>query len=114
MIYPILIYNNIYMDELKQNTKTSKNKLLELFTKAQKLGSSDFGPSNLKNKRYYVIYNNKKINFGSAVGLTFNEHGDINKRNAWRARHSKILLKDGTPAYKNKMSPAYWAYHLLW
>jgi len=102
------------MEEVKKITKTPKNKLIELFNKAQKLGSSDFGPSNIKNKRFYVIYNNKKINFGDAHGSTFIEHGDNNIRNNWIARHSKILLKDGTPAYKNKNKPAFWSYHLLW
>ena len=29
-----------------------------------------------KLKRFYVIYNNKVINFGSKVGQTFIDHGD--------------------------------------
>jgi len=32
--------------------------------KAIKLGASSFGNSKAKNKRYYVIYNGKTINFG--------------------------------------------------
>jgi hypothetical protein len=33
------------------------------------LGASQFGISNRLNKRFYVIYNNKKIHFGSKMGI---------------------------------------------
>ena len=81
--------------------------------KARTLGASEFGLSKTKNKRFYVIYNNTKINFGSKVGQTNIDHHDDNKRKAWRARHIKIL-KNGKPAYKNKMSPEFWNWHLTW
>jgi hypothetical protein len=38
----------------------------ELKYKALELGASDLGLSQVKTKKYYVIYNEKKINFGSA------------------------------------------------
>ncbi len=81
--------------------------------KAQALGASEFGLSKTKTKRFYVIYNNTIINFGSKVGQTYIDHRDDHKRKAWRARHMKIL-KEGKPAYKNKMSPEYWNWHLTW
>ena len=69
--------------------------------KARTFGATEFGLSKTKNKRFYVIYNNTKINFGSKVGQTYIDHHDDNKRKAWRARHIKEL-NDGKAAYKNK------------
>jgi hypothetical protein len=81
--------------------------------KAIALGATDFGISNRKGKRFYVIYNNKPIHFGSNTNNTFIDHHDEKIRKAWKARHSKIL-KDGKPAYKNKTSAEFWSYNLLW
>jgi len=82
--------------------------------RAIELGETDFGPSRVRGKRFYVIYSGKKINFGSSTGQTFIDHGDKRIRKAWRARHSKIKLKDGRYAYQVKTSPEWWAYRLLW
>ena len=81
--------------------------------KALALGATELGVSDVKNKKYYVIYNGKKINFGSRTGKSFLDHRDEAKRTAWRARHSKIL-KNGKPAYKNKESPSFWSWSILW
>lgn len=77
-------------------------------------GVSAFGKSKAKDKRFYVIYNGNRINFGSQTNNTFIDHGDTKKRDAWRARHSKIKLKNGEFAYKVKTQPEYWSYYLLW
>jgi hypothetical protein len=74
--------------------------------------------SKAKNKRFVIIRpDGKRINFGlfpfSGEG-TFLDHGDEKIKKAWRARHSKILLKDGTPAYMSKDSPDYFAWRILW
>jgi len=87
--------------------------LEKLRGKAKKLGAQEFGVSGAKNKRYYVIYNNKIINFGGKNSQTFIDHGDPIKRKNWKKRHSKIL-RAGKPAYKNKESGSFWAWHLLW
>ena len=89
------------------------NILKELDKKAKKLGATEFGISKAKNKRFYVVYDNKLIYFGSSVGKAFIDHHDEKKRDAWRARHIKIL-KHGKPAYKDKSSPSYWSWHILW
>lgn len=72
--------------------------------------------SKAKNKRFNIIVDNKLINFGlwpfKGKG-TYIDHHDEKIRNAWRARHEKIL-KDDKPAYKNKHSADFYAYHLLW
>ena len=51
-----------------------------LYNKALKLGASDFGESDKKDKRFYVIYNDKVINFGSKNGATFYDHKDKKKK----------------------------------
>ena len=89
------------------------NILKELDKKAKKLGATEFGLSKTKNKRFYVVYDKKIINFGSSVGKAFIDHHDEKKRDAWQSRHSKIL-KNGKPAYKNKESPSFWSWSILW
>jgi hypothetical protein len=93
----------------------------ELRRKALELGATEFGESRAKNKRFYIIVSLDKsktrgmrINFGLLDGHTYIDHHDDQKRRAWRARHSKILLKDGRPAYTVKGQPEYWSWHLLW
>jgi hypothetical protein len=72
--------------------------------------------SNVKGKRFSIKVNNKTINFGAwpykAEGA-YIDHKDESIRKAWQARHSKIL-KDGKPAYKDKSSPEYYSWNLLW
>jgi hypothetical protein len=72
--------------------------------------------SKAKNKRFAIKYDNKTINFGlfpyQGKG-SFLDHGDEKLKAAWRARHSKIM-KDGKPAYLDKTSPEFWAWHILW
>lgn len=67
-------------------------------------------------KRFMVIYKDKRpsVHFGARGGSTFIDHNDKAKRAAWRARHSKIKLSNGTLAYKAKGTPAYFSWHLLW
>ena len=40
---------------------------MDLEQKAKKLGATEFGISGTKTKRFYVIYNNKIINFGAEM-----------------------------------------------
>ena len=82
--------------------------------KALSYGATEFGESKVKNKRFYVIYSGKKINFGLKNGSTFIDHKDKKKRENWKKRHSKIKLKDGSLAYKNKHQSSYWSYKILW
>ena len=92
-------------------------KLKEARAVAKKKGiKEEINISNAKNKRFSVIVDGKTINFGlfefSGRG-TFLDHKDEKIRDAWRARHSKIL-KDGKPAYLNKNSPEYYSWNILW
>lgn len=89
----------------------------------------DFKVSTRKNKKYMVKVGNKWVHFGAIVngkpmgqfkditGLgvySKYDHGDKKRRDAYRARHKAIKLKDGTPAYKNKKSGSYWSWKYLW
>ena len=73
--------------------------------------------SKAKNKRFAIKYDNKTINFGlfpyQGKG-SFLDHGDEKLKVAWRARHSKIKLKDGRLAYKVPGQPEYLSYNILW
>lgn len=86
----------------------------KLRQKALSLGASEFGKSNAKGKRFYVIYKGQRINFGFEGGQTFIDHNDPKKRRAWRARHSKIRDKQGRLVHKLKTSASYWSWHILW
>lgn len=72
--------------------------------------------SNAKNKRFVLIKDGKRINFGvweySGKG-TFLDHKNDTLRTAWRARHSKIM-KNNKPAYLDKTSPEYYSWNILW
>ena len=86
----------------------------ELKNKAMSLGAEEFGGSDRKNKRFYIVYDNKIIHFGSPTAKTFLEHQSEKKRDAWYARHSKILNKDGQEVINLKTSPSYWSARILW
>lgn len=86
----------------------------KLAEKAFSYGATKFGKSRAKNKRFYVIYNGKRINFGDPNAFTYADGATKQKRDSYRARHRKILLKNGQPAYLNKSQPAFWAYNILW
>jgi len=86
----------------------------ELKEQAIKLGATEFGKSKRKDKKYYVVYEGKKINFGSAAGQTFLDHKDEKKKENWKKRHSKIVDKDGVPFYTKKTSAEFWATKILW
>jgi hypothetical protein len=83
-------------------------------SKALSYGATEFGKSKVKGKRFYVIYDGKRINFGSDVGSSFIDHHDEKKRKAWYARHSKIKNKLGEYVINLKSSPDWWSAKILW
>lgn len=85
-----------------------------LAEKARALNATDFGRSRQKNKRFYVVYQGKKINFGLKGAKTYIDHRDEKKRASWKARHTKIKLKSGKLAYKDPRQPAFWSHRILW
>ena len=86
----------------------------KLYKKAKKYGATDFGNSDNKDKRFFVIYDGKKISFGSSKGQTYIDHGDDKKRKAWYARHSQIKNKYGNIVIDNPYSASFWSARILW
>ena len=82
--------------------------------KAMNLGATDFGRSKAKGKKFYVIYNGLRINFGAGGYSDFTKHKDVGKQRAFWARHSKIKDKQGRRVINDKNSASYWASRLLW
>jgi hypothetical protein len=72
------------------------------------------GMSDRPGKKIKIVINGKVIHFGSKNSVTFLDHGDEQKRAAYKARHSKILLKDGTRAIDKIYSPAWLSFFILW
>jgi len=75
--------------------------------------------SDVKGKKYSVYVKDgdkiKKVNFG-ATGMDDWRSGTATKeqRKSFRARMMGIKRKDGSYAYKDKTSPAYWSLNYLW
>ena len=87
----------------------------ELKQKALKLGATDFGSSDKSGKRFFVIYKDERIDFGSQSRNTFFDNPDRDKRKNWYARHSKNINKrTGKPFIQEKTSPLFWAAKILW
>jgi hypothetical protein len=86
----------------------------QLRTRALSLGATEFGESKVKSKRYYVVYDKRRINFGLKGGSTFIDHNDTAKKEAWYKRHSKIKNKQGQFVIGLKTSPDFWSARLLW
>jgi hypothetical protein len=79
-------------------------------------------------KKKYSVYVKTKgriklIHFGDIryrhyfdkIGVYSNmNHEDRIRRASYRARHTAIMLKDGTFAYKNRAQPSYYSMKYLW
>lgn len=80
----------------------------------------------LKKKYSVLVIKDSKlhlIHFGDRNGKIFKdkigrykslEHNDPQIRDAWKARHQAIRLKDGSFAYKDKTQPEYYSWNFLW
>lgn len=89
--------------------------------------STTLKKSTRKNKKYMVLPpgSDTWIHFGDTRYQQYNDstplklythlnHNDKNRRAAYKARHKKITNLKGEPAYKNKLSPAFWSWNYLW
>jgi hypothetical protein len=56
----------------------------------------------------------KLLHFGEEGFSDYTLHKDPKRRASYIARHSAIKLKNGKPAVKDKLQPAYWALKVLW
>jgi hypothetical protein len=77
-------------------------------------GATDCRPSHRQYKKYMVIYKGREIHFGDNRYEDYLDHKDKARRDNYRARASKIRNGTGELTVKNKFSPNYWAYNILW
>lgn len=88
-------------------------------------------PSNTSKKKYRVeLYNKngnklKTLQFGQKgfnhyedktplKAYSYLDHKDPKRKINYRKRHSKILKKDGKPAYQDPLQPSFYSFHFLW
>lgn len=86
----------------------------KLKEKALSYGATDLKKSNRKDKKYYVVYNDKKIHFGHTKYQDFTQHNDPERRKRYLARATKIKDSSGKLTAENKNSANFWAINLLW
>lgn len=105
------------MEKWPPQTTTLINKV-EKKLKELKVPYLSLGPSERKGKKLQITMaiddKMKTIHFGDINSITWIESRDEKKRAAYIARHSKIILKDGTRAIDKKYSPAWFSMKLLW
>ena len=88
--------------------------------KARALGYDTVKKSTRKAKKYMikVIDDDTKkstwVHFGAKNYKDFLDHKNEKLRKYYRKRHQGIRLKDGSPAYMKRGSPAFFSYYILW
>ena len=74
--------------------------------------------SKVKGKRFTITKpDGKKINFGAwpyTGDGTFLDHGDDKIKKAWKTRMKVIKNSSGKLAYKDKNSPLFYSWNILW
>ena len=88
--------------------------LKEKQKKALMFGASNLQVSTRKNKKFVVSYGGKEIHFGHPAYQDFTQHGDKKRRESYLRRARGIRDKAGRQTYRNKASPNYWSYRILW
>lgn len=81
-----------------------KYKVVIYNMKGQKVKTLQFGHKNYehyKDTTPLKLYSNK-------------DHLDKKRQENYKKRHSKILTKNGLPAYKDPLQPSYYSYNFLW
>lgn len=93
---------------------TSKLQKVRTIAKKKNI-KGEINISTRKGKKFMIRSpEGKLIHFGAENSTTFLEGASKEKRKSYRARHSKIILKDGRRAIDVKYSPAFLSWHLLW
>lgn len=86
--------------------------------KALDIPFKDIRPSDKKDKKVAIDivtpFGITTVHFGAKGSQTFIEGASEQKRNAYRVRHSKIMMKNGKPAYLQPFTKSYLSYWLLW
>jgi hypothetical protein len=89
-------------------------KRAQLRLKAADLGATYLNYSDRKNKKFYVVYDNKTIHFGDTRYEDFTQHQDTIRRDRYLARASAIRNSKGRLTANDPTSPNYWSIRLLW
>lgn len=90
------------------------NQVIKRITKLRINDIEEVKLSDKKDKKLMVLINDKWIHFGQKNSVTFIEGADEKKRNAYRARASKITRKNGEYTYNIAYTANFLSYHLLW
>jgi peptidase E len=86
-----------------------KKRLKELNIKYDYVSLSD-----RPDKKIKIVIDGRIIHFGAKNSISFLEGASKRKRDSYIARHSKIMLKDGTRAIDKLYSPAWMSKNILW
>ena len=89
------------------------DKFKKLPKKAKKLGADSLQYSKRKNLKYMVVYNDKKIHFGSAKTEDYLTHHDQVRREKYFNKAKRITDKDGRLTHELPFYPNYWSVNLL-
>ena len=89
--------------------------LKKLTNQAKKLGAQSLDYSTRKNNKYMAtLSSGKKVHFGSLDYPDYLIHNDIERRDRYLARATKIKNKQGELTYTNPESSTFWSVNLLW
>lgn len=109
---------HLYMTEKWPPKITQLINKVEAKLKELRVPYLSLGPSERKGKKLQITLTIdgiiRTVHFGDINSQTYIETQDEKKRRAYVARHSKILLKDGTRAIDKRYSPAWFAIRTLW
>jgi len=83
----------------------------ELERKALSLGATSFRRSTKPTKKFQVLYKGHLIHFGDRSMQDFTQHKDEQRRKNFRKRMQGV---NKGKSWKDKTSPLFWSYHLLW
>jgi hypothetical protein len=106
----------------KENITPAERELLKRARAVQKkkgIEGTLFISSRPDKKLALLVASGNAIHFGDKNSETYIERKRLSdfwtkKRNAYIARHSKIILKDGTRAIDKHYSPSWLSFHILW
>jgi hypothetical protein len=104
----------IWQKNMLYNIRIISAAMDALRKRAKNLGADQLEISTRAAKKYMVRYRGRWIHFGARSYSDFTQHRSPRRRENYRARHRKILLSDGRPAYMVPEQAAYWAWHILW
>jgi hypothetical protein len=102
-------YKNHTLVWEKSPLKNKKYRVWVLSPTNTLLGKVDFGALKDNKKGYQHYKDSTPLKLYSYL-----DHNDKDRRDRYRARHSKIKLKDGRFAYTVPFTASWFSWHFLW